>query len=93
MGDPVSHSRSPAIFKAAFAAAGFDGEYEARQVDADGVRRSFDDLRAGRLDGLNVTMPHKALAHSLCDRVEPEAQAAGSVNTVVRQEQLVGHST
>ncbi|MGH8958706.1 MAG: shikimate dehydrogenase family protein [Acidimicrobiia bacterium] len=94
MGDPVSHSRSPAIFKAAFAVAGIEGDYEARQVDGDGVRESFEDVRAGRLDGLNVTMPHKALAFALCDRVDPEGQAAGSVNTVVREEgEVVGYST
>jgi shikimate dehydrogenase len=46
------------------------------------------------LDGLNITMPHKALAASLCDQLEPGAEAAGSVNTVVRQRDvLVGHST
>ncbi|HKZ21090.1 MAG TPA: hypothetical protein VJQ57_13395 [Acidimicrobiia bacterium] len=94
MGDPVSHSRSPAIFRAAFAAAGVDGEYTARQVDSAGLRQAFEDLRQGRLDGFNVTMPHKAEAYSLCDRVESEAARAGSVNTVVREgNEVVGHST
>lgn len=94
MGDPVSHSRSPAIFRAAFAAAGIDGEYTAREVDSEGLRQAFEHLRHGRLDGFNVTMPHKAEAFSLCDRVEPEAERAGSVNTVVREgREAVGHST
>lgn len=94
MGDPVSHSRSPAIFRAAFAAAGVDGEYTARQVDSAGLLQTFEDLRQGRLDGFNVTMPHKAEAYSLCDRVESEAERAGSVNTVVREgNEVVGHST
>lgn len=94
LGDPVSHSRSPAIFRAAFSAAGIQGEYEARRVDSGGVRAAFDDLRNGRLDGLNITMPHKALAASLCDRVEADARVAGSVNTVVRRDgDLIGYST
>ncbi|HEX2420712.1 MAG TPA: shikimate dehydrogenase [Acidimicrobiia bacterium] len=94
MGNPVVHSRSPAIFQAAFAAAGIEGEYHARLVEADGVRACFDEVRRGFLDGFNITMPHKALAASLCDRLEPEAEAAGSVNTVVREKDvLVGHST
>lgn len=94
MGNPVSHSRSPAIFRAAFAAAGIDGEYNARQVDSEGLRETFEDLRQGRLDGFNVTMPHKAEAYTLCDRIESEAERAGSVNTVVREgAEVVGHST
>ena len=94
VGTPVSHSRSPAIFRAAFAAAGVEGDYETREVDSDGLRASFDDLRAGRLDGLNVTMPHKTVAFSLCDRVEPEAEKAGSVNTILREDsEIIGYST
>jgi shikimate dehydrogenase len=58
------------------------------------LRQAFEDLRQGRLDGFNVTMPHKAEAYSLCDRVESEAARAGSVNTVVREgNEVVGHST
>ncbi|HJU50889.1 MAG TPA: hypothetical protein VJ815_01015 [Acidimicrobiia bacterium] len=94
MGDPVSHSRSPAIFRAALAAAGIDGEYDARRVDSEGLRQTFEDLHGGRLDGFNITMPHKAEAYTLCDRVESEAARAGSVNTVVREgSDAVGHST
>jgi shikimate dehydrogenase len=94
VGDPVFHSQSPAIFRAAFAAAGIEGEYQARQVDANGVKSCFDEVRQGVLDGLNITMPHKVLAASLCDRLEPGAEAAASVNTVLRhRDDLVGHST
>jgi shikimate dehydrogenase len=94
LGDPVAHSRSPAIFAAAFAAIGLDGHYEARRVDDAGVRSSFEEVRQGELDGLNITMPHKALGFSLCDRVDDDANRAGSVNTVVRQDaELVGYST
>jgi shikimate dehydrogenase len=71
-----------------------DGTYEARSVDEDGVRFAYQQMRAGELHGANVTMPHKALAFSLCDDVDPEAARAGSVNTVVAREgKLVGYST
>jgi shikimate dehydrogenase len=82
LGDPVSHSRSPAIHNAALAAAGISGVYEARRVDAAGVREAFDELRSGELAGFNVTMPHKALAAELCDHLDTDAALAGSVNTV-----------
>ncbi len=59
LGDPVAHSRSPAIQRAALAAAGILGSYEARRVDAAGVYRACAEIRAGSLRGANVTMPHK----------------------------------
>ena len=94
LGDPVAHSLSPAIFSAAFAAAGIEGTYDARKVDAQGVRDAFVELRRGDLDGLNVTMPHKVLAASLCDRLDPPAARAGSVNTVIRRgDEVVGFTT
>jgi len=94
LGKPVDHSRSPAIFAAAFAAAGIDGSYETRSVDADGVMAAFGELATGELSGINITMPHKALAFSLCDRVDEQAARAGSVNTVVLEgSQRVGYST
>ena len=39
-------------------------------------------MRRGALSGFNVTMPHKELAAALCDRLDPDASRALSVNTV-----------
>jgi len=94
LGDPVEHSRSPAIHNAAFEALGIDGEYTARRVDAAGMRSAVDEIRYGRLDGANVTMPHKDLAFDLSDRVAQEALRAGAVNTLVRSRgEVWGHNT
>lgn len=99
VGDPVAHSLSPTIFAAAFAAAGIEGIYEARSVDEEGVRAAFRELSGDELDGINVTMPHKFLASKLCDRLDPKAMRAGSVNTIVvakgerAKKELVGYST
>lgn len=94
LGDPVSHSRSPAIHNAALSQAGISGVYEARRVDAAGVQDAFDELRSGVLAGFNVTMPHKGLAAELCDVLDADASVAGSVNTVTLIEGAVwGFST
>lgn len=81
LGDPVEHSRSPVIHRAALAALGLNGTYEARRVDAAGMRSVAGELRRGELDGANITMPYKHLACELSDRVEEAAARAGSVNT------------
>lgn len=84
LGDPVGHSRSPAIQRAALESAGIEGTYEARRVDAAGMVNAVDEIRYGRLDGANVTMPHKHLAFELADRVAEAALRSGAVNTFAR---------
>ena len=55
VGNPVGHSRSPALHNAAFAAAGVDAVYVPLLVDD---MRSF--LEAfPEFSGLSVTIPHK----------------------------------
>ncbi|MBT8192228.1 MAG: shikimate dehydrogenase [Acidimicrobiia bacterium] len=94
LGDPIDHSLSPRLHTAALEAAGIEGRYEARRVDAEGMVTAVQELRDGRLDGANVTMPHKRLASQLVDELGAEAARAGSVNTLfVRGGAVVGEST
>ena len=86
LGNPLSHSRSPLIHRAAFAACGIAGEYESREVDASGFAAACGDILAGRLDGANVTMPYKVAAQLRCDELNPDAERAGAVNTLARRD-------
>lgn len=85
LGDPVSHSRSPAIHRAGLRAAGISGEYTARQVDGDGMRSAADEVRSGALTGANITTPHKHLAAELADRRSQLAERLGAANTWWRE--------
>ncbi|MDP2622643.1 MAG: shikimate dehydrogenase [Actinomycetota bacterium] len=94
LGDPVVHSRSPAIHRAALAATGIDGSYEVRQVDCAGLDAALSELRSGVIDGANVTMPHKAGAAELVDVLAEDAGRAGAVNTIGRVDgRLFGWNT
>lgn len=84
IGDPVRHSLSPTIHNAAFAAVGLDWAYLAFEVPRGGAGAAIDAVRALGLDGLNVTMPHKAEVAVAVDRLSPAAEELGAVNTVVR---------
>ena len=86
LGRPVAHSLSPRIHNAALQACGVVGEYVAREVDASGFAAACDQLRAGELDGANVTMPHKRAAHATCQVLHNDARDAGSVNTLAMRE-------
>ncbi len=94
LGHPVGHSLSPRIHRAAIGALGFDVTYEAHDVDENGMRAFAEFARSGSVFGANITMPHKALARSLADRLVAPAGATGAVNTwVVDGRAIVGHST
>jgi shikimate dehydrogenase len=94
IGDPVSHSRSPAIHNAAFASLGLDWVFVAFTVPKGAARQALDGVRALDIAGLSVTMPHKTEAARACDRLTPTAAALGAVNTVVARERvLLGDST
>lgn len=81
LGDPVSHSRSPAIQQAALRSAGISGNYTARRVDGDGMRAAAAEVRSGALTGANITTPYKYLAADLADRRSPLVHRLGAANT------------
>jgi shikimate dehydrogenase len=83
LGDPVAHSRSPAMHAAAFAALGLPHHYLAFHVDAAGLPAALAGARALGFGGLSVTVPHKQAAAALCDELTPTARRIGAVNTIV----------
>lgn len=94
IGDPVRHSLSPVLHNAAFRALDLDWAYLAFDVPAGGAGDALAAMRALGIDGLNVTMPHKADVAAAVDRLSPDAERLGAVNTVVREGSvLVGHNT
>ena len=73
IGDPIRHSRSPAIHNAAFAAAGLDWVFVAFQVPRGDGAAALEAMRTLGLGGLSVTMPHKQDAAWACDELTPDA--------------------
>lgn len=95
LGYPVSHSASPAMHRAAFAAAGVNGAYLPWAVAPAHLPAAVEGLRSmENLLGANVTVPHKEAVVPLLDDLTPEAEAIGAVNTVIpRSGRLVGDNT
>jgi shikimate dehydrogenase len=94
IGDPVRHSLSPVLHNAAFAALGLDWAYVALPVAAGQGRAAVEAMRVLGIEGLSVTMPHKADVAGAVDRLSAVAERLEAVNTVVRVgARLVGEST
>jgi len=83
IGDPVTHSLSPTLHNAAFAALGLDWVYVAFPVPRGRGADAVAAVSALGLAGFNVTMPHKEDVAGACDELTPDAAALRSVNTVV----------
>lgn len=94
IGDPVGHSLSPAMHNAALAVTGLDYVYVAFHVVPDLLEAAIQGMRALRLSGLNVTVPHKQAVIGLLDEVTDEARSIGAVNTIQQVDGLLrGHNT
>jgi shikimate dehydrogenase len=83
IGWPVAHSRSPAMFEAAFAALGMkDWSYQRLPLAPEIFAETVTALGASGFVGANVTIPHKQAALALADRASEAARAIGAANTL-----------
>ena len=94
IGDPIGHTRSPAMHNAALEELGLDGVYVAFHVSPARLRDAVRAVRALDLAGLNVTVPHKERILPMLDDVTSRARLIGAVNTVYRRrDELHGDNT
>jgi shikimate dehydrogenase len=82
LGDPIAHSLSPALHRAAYAAVGLDWTYDTHRVAAGGLSAFVRGLDAS-WRGLSLTMPLKREAIELASAVSPVAALAGAANTLL----------
>ncbi|HEX5309891.1 MAG TPA: shikimate dehydrogenase [Solirubrobacteraceae bacterium] len=83
LGWPVAHSRSPAMFAAAFAACAMaDWSYQRLPVAPELFEQTARALGGSGFLGANVTIPHKQAALALADSASPAASAIGAANTL-----------
>lgn len=82
IGNPVTHSRSPAIHAAFAAQLGQTIDYQALPAPLDGFADTVRAFATSGARGCNVTVPFKFEAAALCARVSARAQLAEAVNTL-----------
>lgn len=94
IGYPVNHSLSPQMHNAAFEALGLEARYDLWETPPDELAARVDSLRAPKMYGANVTIPHKEAIPPLLDEVDPQAARIGAVNTIVNRDgRLIGYNT
>lgn len=86
VGHPIAQAKSPQTFNPRFAKAGLDAVLVPVDVLPDRFEETMRGLMAiANLDGIVVTVPYKARALALADKVERTAAAIGATNALRRE--------
>jgi shikimate dehydrogenase len=95
IGDPIAHSKSPAIHRFWLGKLGIEADYRRCHVRAGELADYFARRRADPAwRGCNVTIPHKEKVAALLDRTDGQARAVGAVNTIRKDgDRLLGTNT
>jgi len=94
IGHPIDKSLSPIMHNEAFRAKKLDYVYLAFDVVESDLKEAVEGLRALKVRGFNVTMPHKVTIMNFLDSMDERASLVGAVNTVVNNEgKLTGYNT
>ncbi|QCT02129.1 shikimate 5-dehydrogenase [Paenibacillus algicola] len=94
LGDPIAHSKSPAMHNAALAALGTAGHYVPLHVKPEQLQQTMEAIRTLGFRGVNVTIPHKVEVMKYLDEIDESARMIGAVNTIVNdQGRLKGYNT
>ncbi|UJS18152.1 MAG: shikimate dehydrogenase [Candidatus Jettenia sp.] len=92
IGNPVSHSISPAIHNALFKEMGFHNIYVPFKVDT--IGNFIREFRGLDIKGYSVTIPHKESVMGHLDGIDQIAKKIGAVNTIVNRDgRLIGFNT
>ncbi|MBV8030446.1 MAG: shikimate dehydrogenase [Betaproteobacteria bacterium] len=85
LGDPLHKARTPEHFNGLFAQRGIDAVMVPLEVPDGALAEAFSVLRKVKnLDGLIITMPHKAGMAGLVDELEAGGRNAGAINAARR---------
>lgn len=92
IGNPVNHSKSPAIMNAAFKALHINAKYV--KIAGDSVRTSLRTMQELGFNGVNITSPYKEEIIPFLDKLDQASEQVGGVNTIVfEKDQLCGYNT
>ena len=94
IGDPIDHSLSPNIHSAAFRELDLENSYIAYRVPRGELKEGVESLKKIKIDGFNVTIPHKIEMMKYLDKIDESCSIIGAVNTVTNNDGILkGYNT
>ena len=94
IGNPVEHSLSPKLHNHWFKKNNINAVYDKKLIEAEDIRKLIFEIRNGKIEGINVTVPFKKLVIPFVDELSFEAKESQSVNTIYKKNnKILGHNT
>lgn len=81
IGHPIGHTMSPFIHKRLFELSGIEADYSVIDVAPENLAEEYAQ-KLSKLDGFNITIPHKSAIIPSLSALDKKAEMYGSVNTV-----------
>ena len=94
IGNPIDHSLSPKLHNYWLKENKIDAVYDKKKTDENGLKDIVSEIKEGKINGINVTVPFKKTIIPYLDKLSTEAEKTQSVNTIIlNNDNLVGHNT
>ena len=94
IGNPIEHSLSPKLHNYWIKENNINAFYDKKQLIESDIEAIIDEVRKGKIDGINVTVPFKKSVIPFLDQLSPLASKCQSVNTIYKENnKIIGHNT
>ena len=94
IGNPIDHSLSPKLHNHWIKENNIDAVYDKRQLNESDIKGIIAEVKNGKINGLNVTVPFKKSVISFLDKLTTLAKEAQSVNTISKKDnKIIGDNT
>ena len=94
IGNPIEHSLSPKLHNHWIKQNNIDAVYEKKQLNQSDIEAMVYEVRSGKIDGINVTVPFKKSVIPFLDQLTLIAKEAQSVNTIFKKNnKIIGDNT
>ena len=94
IGNPIEHSLSPKLHNQWFKENNIDAVYDKKKINERDIERIISEVKNGKIDGINVTVPFKKSVIAYLDRLTTIAAKTESVNTIFKKKnQVIGDNT
>ena len=94
IGNPIKQSLSPKLHNYWFKKNNINAVYHKKQIKEQNIKEIISEIRNGKIDGINITVPFKQLIIPFVDELSSEAKESQSVNTIFKENnKVLGHNT
>jgi len=94
IGNPIEHSLSPKLHNYWIKKNKIDAIYDKKLLNESDLENIIYQVKIGKIEGINVTVPYKKSVIPFMDELSFEAKETQSINTIYKKNnKIIGHNT